>query len=302
MSLLNLTNDGTRGTLTAIYRLLLSEGSTDRDRLLGLCAPEETCDPKHARDTLRTWVELGLFEQSSKNKISISGHLPKKERGEDLLPMWACRRALAEENNERLWESENSRCADFTRAIAWLLAQDVYEAEYGSWDVVQPIIKTQTPGNDSIFGQNDTRWTGLRAWVPYLGFGYMGNKKGAPLIVDPTEALRHALPAMFGRKTTLDADEFVAAAAKSVPVLDHGVYRLAVEEKLLENQSPDAWHPLPPEQLSTSVSRALLRLTSDGTLHGEKRADASARAHLTGRGRAVFRDFSHFSFSSKLLS
>ena len=299
MSLLNLYNDGTRGTLTAIYRTLLAEGATDRDRLIALCAPEGVGEPKQVRGTLNTWVKLGLFERSSKDKISISAKVPKNERGEDWLSTWACRRALAEENNERFWEAEDSRCADFSRATAWLLAQDVYEAEYGSWEILQPVIKAQTPGNDGIFGQNDTRWNGLRAWVPYLGFGYVGNRRGWPLIVDPTVALRRALPLMFGKKKTLDANEFMAAAAKTVPVLDRGAYRSLVEEKLQENRTPDAWLPPPPEQLSTSLSRALLRLISDGTLRPEKRSDAGARARLTGRNREAIGDYSHFGFHSK---
>jgi len=299
MSLLNLTNDGKRGVLVAIYRLLLAKKSLDRDRLLSLCAPQGVAEPKHTRDTLGTWVELGFFERSSDDKISISSTIPTKDRREDLLAVWASRRVLAKENNQRFWEAEDSRCADFTRATAWLLAQDVYETEHSSWDVVQPIIKTQTPGNDSIFGQNDTRWNGLRAWAPFLGFGRVGNTRGSPLIIDPTDALRHALPLIFGKKTSMAADEFIAAAAEHVPVLDKGNYRQLVEEKLRENGSPDAWQPPPPDQLSTSLSRALLRLTADGTLHGEKRADATARARLTGRRRAVVGEYSHFSFRPK---
>lgn len=301
MSLLNLTNDGIRGVLTAIYRLLLAEKSLEQGRLLSLCAPAGLCEPKQklTRGTLNTWVELGLFESSgeAKNpKISITNLIPKNERREDFLSIWASRRALAPENNERFWETELSRCADFTRAVAWLLAQDVYEAEHNSWPSVQAIMKIQMPGSDGIFGQNDTRWNGLRAWAPFLGFGRIVTV-GKPLIIDPTSALRHALPIIFGKRTTLAADEFLASVAEVVPVLDQGVYRVLVENKLREHESADGWLPPPPDQLSTSLSRALLRLTSDGTLLGEKRADAKARARLTGRKRAVICDFSHFSFS-----
>jgi len=299
MSLLNLENDGKRGVLVAIYRLLLAEKSLDRDRLLGLCSPAGVCDPKHTRVTLNTWVELGLFESSgdvSSPKISISPLIPKDERREDLLPVWASRRALVPENNERFWEAKDSRCADFTRATAWLLAQDVYEAEHSSWPTVQAIMKIQTPGNDGIFGQNDTRWNGLRAWAPFLGFGQVGNTRGSPLIIDPTDALRHALPIMFGKRTTLAADEFLAAVAEAVPVLDEGVYRQLVESKLREHENPDGWLSPPRGQLSTSLSRALLRLTSDGTLQGKKDSDFPSRARLTGRKGVVVGEYSHFSF------
>lgn len=296
MSLLNLTNDGKRGVLVAIYRLLLAEKSLQRDRLLRLCAPEGVCDVKNTRGTLNTWLELGLFESSADDKISISSHVPIKERREDLLPMWASRRVLALENNERFWEAENSKCADFTRATAWLLAQDVYEAEHNSWTDVFKIMKIQTPGSDGVFGQNDTRWNGLRAWAPYLGFGRLGNTKGSPLLIDPTDALRNALPLIFGKSTTLSAEEFLNASAEAVPVLDKGVYREMVEEKLRAHENPDGWLPPPQGQLSTSFSRALLRLTTEGTLQGKKDSDAPSRARLTGRRGAVVGEYSHFSF------
>jgi hypothetical protein len=299
MSLLNLENDGKRGVLVAIYRLLLAEKSLDRERLLSLCAPAGVCDPRHARGTLNTWVELGLFESSGdvKNpKISISQLVPKEERREDLLSVWASRRALAPENNERFWETEDSRCADFTRAVAWLLAQDVYEAEHSSWPIIQAIMQIQMPGNDGVFGKNDTRWNGLKKWAPFLGFGGVGNAHGSPLIIDPTFALRHALPIIFGKRNSLDAREFLTSVAEVVPVLDKGAYRQLVENKLREHESADGWLATPPDQLSTSLSRALLRLTSDGTLLGKKDSDFPYRARLTGRKRVVVGEYSHFSF------
>ena len=296
MSLLNMPSDGTRGVLVAIFRLLLAEKSVDRERLLSLCAPEEVAVPKYTRITLNTWVDLGLFDCSSDDKVSISPLIPTKERREDLLAVWASRRALAPGNNERFWEVEKSRSADFTRATAWLLAQDVYEAEHSSWPVVQAIMKIQMPGNDAVFGKNDTRWNGLRKWAPFLGFGGVGNTQGSPLIIDPTVALRHALPIIFGKRNTLDAREFLTSVAEVVPVMDQGMYRKLVENKLREHESADGWLSPPPDQLSTSLSRALLRLTSDGTLQGKKDSDFPSRARLTGRKRVVVGEYSHFTF------
>jgi hypothetical protein len=162
--------------------------------------------------------------------------------------------------------------------------------------IVQAIMKIQLPGNDSVFGQNDTRWNGLRKWAPFLGFGRVGNTQGSPLIIDPTDALRNALPIIFGNRLTLSADEFLFATAEAVPVLDHGIYRKMVEGKLRENEGPDGWLSPPQGQLSTSLSRALLRLISDGTLKVENRSDAPERARLTGRKREVISEYSHFSF------
>jgi hypothetical protein len=297
MSLLNLTNDGKRGVLVAIYRLLLGEKSMERERLLALCAPDGLSDKKHTRETLNTWVELGLFERSEDDRISIQPVMSSKERREELLPQFARQRVLAEENNRRFWEVEKSRSADFTRAVGWLLAQDVYEAEYASWDTVEAAIKRQTPQNESFFGKNDTRWNGLKAWAPFLGFAWTSKyPRSGALIVDPTDAFRDALPEIFGKRVTLATDEFLAALADALPVLDNGRYRRQVEDKLGEHKGVDAWIAPPDGQLSTSLSRALLRLLSEGTLRGEKRADAPKRARLTGRNRAVIDEYSHFSF------
>lgn len=295
MSLLNLESDGRRGVLVAVYRLLGAEGAMERDRVLDLCAPKGVTERKYPTQTLNRWIELGLFQNASET-ISIHPDIPAKERTIDRLSTWARRRALAPENNERFWEATEARSADFTRAISWLLAQDIYDAEYRSWDDLQPVLQRQTPGNQTIFGQNDTRWNGLRAWGPFLGFGRVGNTRGSPFIIDPTDALRDALPRIFGKQKTLAADEFQDAVAVELPVLDGGEYRKLVEAKLSEQRGADAWQPPPQGQLSTSLSRALLRLTTDGTLQGESRADAIQRVRLTGRQREVVADFSHFTW------
>lgn len=281
--------------LVATFRLLLSERSIERERLLAF-AGAGVADQKYCRATVNTWVELGLFQRSEEEKISIHPQIPSKLRREESLAGLARTRALAPENNERFWETEKSRSADFTRAICWLLAQDVYEAEYSSWDSVEQAIKKQVPRDEGFFGQNNTRWNGLKAWTPYFGFGWTGKfPKAGTLITDPAVAIRDALPSIFGRRSTLPADEFLDGLSNGLPVLDGGVYRQAVEAKLREHQGSDAWAPPPAGQLSTATSRAILRLISNGALVGEKRADAPQRVRLTGRNRLVVEEYSHLS-------
>jgi hypothetical protein len=297
MSLLNLANDGTRSVLVAIFRLLLAEKPMERERLLSLCAPVDFADARYTRATLNTWVELGLFAKSEEDKISIHPQIASKDRREESLPRLARRRALAEENNERFWEVEGSHSADFTRAITWLLTQDIYLTEYSSWENAEASIKRQAPQDDRFFVQNNTRWNGLKAWAPFLGFAWISKfPKSGTLIVDPTGAVRDAIPVIFEKRSTLAADEFLVALADVLPVLDGGSYCRQVEKKLREHQGVGAWVPMPDGQISTSLSRALLRLVSDGTIKAEKRSDAQKRARLTGRNRAVIEEYSHFSF------
>jgi hypothetical protein len=134
MSLINLPQAGTRTVLIVIYRLLLHEKkSIKRDVLIDLCAPKEAIDQKTVNITLNTWVELGLLNEKE-GKISISEKIPKKERDHKYLSKYVRERVLALENNEKFWEVEKSKCADFSRAISWLYAQDVYQTELKRWE------------------------------------------------------------------------------------------------------------------------------------------------------------------------
>jgi hypothetical protein len=182
MSLLNLPSDGLHSVLVAIHKTLEYEGPTERERLLSLCAPDEISDGEQLRKTLNTWLQLGLLQESN-GKVSFNPDIPKVDRTLDRLPAMARRFLFAPENNERFWEVEESRAADFTRSVGWCLAQDVYDFECSSWPDAQLRIAKQAPEDDSLFGKNNTRWNGLRAWVLFLGFGHVNGKDR--LVIDP---------------------------------------------------------------------------------------------------------------------
>lgn len=297
MSLLNLPGDGTRSVLVIIYRLLL-QGARARDQLLDLCAPTGVVDPKSTSITLNTWLDLGLFEEKN-NKISISSTIPKAEKDECYLAKNARLLVLAPQNNERFWEVEKSKSADFNRALSWLFAQDVYQSELKSWEGEQGawnLIKYQVAENDALLGSNDTRWNGLKHWLPYLGFGWL--QKGT-VVVDPAIAIHETLPLIFGTKKTLPVNVFMASLSDRIPILDNGVYRKQVEDLLLQGQGVNAWKGQPQGQLSTSVSRGLLRLISGGVLTHENLSDADERVILTGRGGTPIDTCSHFTYNPK---
>ena len=313
MSILNRTNDGTHSVLTVIYKLLLQEGATERERISQLCAPKSVvADQKHVEQTLRTWIKLGLLQEASNDRIKIHGDISKAECSEAKLPHVARRMVMSRSNNADLWAREASRSADFSRGIAWLLAQDVYTTEMIGWPDAERLLLNQVPddllerdgsGDVKHFGllQNDTRWPGLKAYAPWLGFAWTARPpKGGSgvLMIDPTAAVRDVLPEVFGRHKSLTAADFVTALSETLPVLDGGDYRLQVEEKLSARTGPDAWKPLPDGHLSTSLSRALLRLLADGTLKKELQADSPARKFLTGYNGSVIETITHLTFNS----
>ena len=301
MSLLNIENDGKRSVLVVIYRLLLQQGPLNQDKLLKLCAPDSVVkSEKHVNGTLNTWVNLGLFEEKE-GKISISSRIAKKERSEAFLSKHARSFVLATENNERFWEVEKSKSADFNRALSWLYAQDIYKAELLGWDKgvaqAQELIKDQIVGDDALLGRNDTRWNGLKHWVPYLGFGW--TNKGT-IYIDPTVAIRETLPSIFASKKTLDADSFMTALSERIPILDRGVYRKEVESRLLDGDGAKAWKSQPRGQLSTSLSRGLLGLSErgSGVLNFQQLSDADSRITLTGiGGKSLGGPYSHISYN-----
>lgn len=304
MSLLNRPSDGIHSVLTVIFKLLLAEKSIELDTLVGLCAPNGAIDEKKdkneekTRQTLNRWIQLGLFQKSKDEKVAIHPDLRKDERDLQSLPSVARRIVLAEYNNTDFWASEGAKAADFTRSLCWLLAQDCWAVDFAGWEQAQAMIQRQLPG-EAILVQNDTRWSGLKAWVPFLGFGWIAKYPTGSLVADPTDAIRDALPTVFGRKRVLEACDCISALAEILPVLDGGTFRKAVEEKLRERSGPDAWQSPPDGHLSTSLSRSLLRLVEEGVLTGtfKNDFDPDRRVRLTGRRRSTIETFSHFFWS-----
>ena len=303
MSLLNRANDGTYSVLIVIYKLLAEEGAMPREKIIGLCTPPPPNDGGMVAATLNTWIDFGLFDELPGGNISLSKTIPRTDHALANLPRLARRLVLLEENNPDLWSSEKAKAGDFTRALCWLLAQDVYKVELLGWQGAQELLMKQVPaglqpGRETGLIQNDTRWPGLKAWGVWLGFGWLGKHPKGVFIIDPTPAVHDAMPAIFGRKRSMLASEVVAGLTEAIPVFDEGSYRKKVEAKLADNAAPDAWRPQPDGQISTSLSRAFLRLMKAGVLKEELKDDSKDRILLTGREQRIVQQVSHFSIQS----
>ena len=136
------------------------------------------------------------------------------------------------------------------------------------------------PRTVEIF-RNDTRWNGFRVWARFLGFAWQARYPKKPaLVVDPTPAIRDALPSLFGASTNLKQKVFFSRLSERLPVLDGGTYRRMVEEQLLHGR----WHQPRQGELSASLSLALRRLEFEGTIRFEYNDDpAAGGVTLTGR-------------------
>lgn len=284
MSILNRPSDGLFNMVIVLYRTLLYEGPMNRDKLLSLVAPASVSeDGKMASSSLRRWTDLGLFEEVDEEvRISKNGRPSRdKAAAEASLASTMRRLVLTPANNANFWDAEGSASADFTRAVAWMLAQDVYRHAFCANHEAEAVEINQLGGKDRSLFQNNTRWSGFKAWAHFLGFGTLGRYPKADVFqADPTVAVRESLDAVFGKARELVVAEFIDRLAEELPVLDRGRYRVDVESQL----HPESWDSPKPQEVSTSLSRALIRLREAGVLRLEERADSPSRMELRLQG------------------
>lgn len=294
MSILNRPGDGLFNMVIVLFRTLLHEGAMSREKLVALVAPNSVNkEAAMARLSLKTWEQLGLFIADDDGVVQIAPDLslPRlKEKAEIQLPATMRQLVLDVQNNERFWDATENHAADLTRALSWILAQDVYVTNFVSHGDVEPVEISQLIDQSKRFIQNDTRWSGFKSWAVFLGFGSLGRyPKSDVFVIDPTIAMRGCLAAVFGNKSKLLISEFVDRLAAELPVLDRGTYRREVEAQL----NPAQWVAPQSTQLSTSLSRALLRLHDAEDLRLEDHSDSPARLELLGRGSRVVRAVTH---------
>jgi len=277
MTVLNLTSDGLPGVLLVLHHTVLATSKPiTRADLLEAVAPsaalKEADAGKMARVTLNRWIELGLFQEKD-GDITVTTRPPKKSARHELVAFTrreACRLSMSDENTPDLWAIGSAKSADLSRALAWLLAQDVFETRLSALEA----LEAQQFSNDELrLLQNDTRQNGLRHWADFLGFS-----RGIGGDIDPTVAVRDALQEVLPAGQDMQAVDFIDRLAEVLPVLDRGRWQKAVLQKI----NADALAPLAPGQLSTALSRALLALRAGGELLLQNRADVGSSITLTG--------------------
>jgi hypothetical protein len=291
MAILNMESDGMPGQVLIALKALVARGPMTKERLISICAPEPAVDPKRFRSAVTRWTQLGLFVETE-GKIRIaSGYswLSNLDLHQAIRQMPSVVRevALNETNNKNFWDAESNLSADFSRAAAWILAQDIYRLP-SSAEQIQILESIQIGNESRRVLQNDTRWNGFKHWSVFMGFA----SGDSPLIVDPTVAVRDSLSGIFKGSGTLTAADFIEALATVLPVLDFGSYRQLVESEIksseLASRAADA--------LSMSLSRALKRLEIDGQVGFEIRADAKQGYSFTGFAGRPWERFTHVAY------
>lgn len=300
MSILNLDSDGLPSVLMALVRALRFFGPQSRDDLLALCCPPSLEDnsssfrgQKHGKSTLKTWTELGLFQEDADGRLHLQEEIATMptERFREMRAMGTLLRTItfAPQNNQGIATEERPLSSDVSLALSWALAQDVYSLPGGTYGAIGGLENQQFGTSGPYAFQNDTRWNGFKFWAPLLGFGWIERDGGASvLVVDPTDAVRDALAQVFADMNELPIDNWVSRVGEALPVLDGGTYRTKVEARLDER----AWRPTSDTEISVSLAAALLGLEADGTLKLERRSDAPHRS-LLGRAHREVKQASH---------
>lgn len=289
MTILNNTSDGLHPELIVLFRAVAYSGKIGADELMRICLPETISDTSvssRLRGALLRWTELGLFtEQEGVYRLEDKIVKGRQESLDDLtrrLPA-ICRRIILEQKNSLpLWGDSSATASDFAKGVAWLLSQNIYGFPSTWSGGAENIANEQLVGEKIL--QNDTRWNNLRYWARFLGFA---TGDSGSFQVDPTLAIQEELPIIFAGRGELPAEDFIHALAEHLPVLDGGVMRQKLEEKL----NVTTWRKPAEGHLSMSLSLALQRLDLSSTLRLTGSADAKSSYRLTGRNYRTWKGF-----------
>lgn len=296
MSIINNAHGGSQyAVLVAFYQVLKvsPKNTLPREKLMALCAPAslQTGDSQNARgkapQELRAWLDLGLLTEEKveeTTQISFNANYFSTK----CMPLrQAARRCLqAQENNSDL-NSRDERAVDLTLLAALLLALDVYQnAEIKSGNL-EELVNTFIPD----FRINSNEIAVVPGYLSWLGFAQQLTRDS--YTIDPTDSIREELPFLMRVGEQLSIGEVLQRLNRALPVLDGGSYRQQVEERI----SLHGWHSLSPNRLSTSLSRALLRLQLSGVINMKAESDASSAMQLTGRNGSVLRTVTHLTLN-----
>ncbi len=297
MSILNRPSDGLASVLVSLVRTIVTIGSASKEKLLDIASPTSLNDGQNdqdmARKTLNRWQELGLFAPTEKGELRLADEYRSQLKKEDMTPASIAHVArqivLNADNNKNFWSDTENKSADFTRAAAWMLAQDVHSFMPSSHSVVEKLCNDQA-APDVILLQNDTRWAGYVSWATFLGLGRSETGKASGgFITDPTPIIRFHFQDVLPKRGEIPICDFIGGLASAIPLLDGGSYRTEVECKL----KPEKWMKPKEGELSTSLSRALLRLREAGDIRFESRSDASGQVKLIGRNGRIVESVTH---------
>nr|WP_249339669.1 MULTISPECIES: protein DpdG [Enterobacterales] len=282
--------------MVAFYQVLKvsPKNTLPREKLMALCAPAslQTGDSENASGKapkeLNAWLDLGLLKEESGNNTTEISLNARYFSTKDMPLRQATRRCLLAVENNRDLNSRDERAVDLTLLAALLLALDVYHNPEISKRNLEQLVNHLLP-DFRINSSNEAPV--VPAYLSWLGFVQQITRES--YAIDPTNAIREELPFLMQLGEQLSIAEVLQRLNRALPVLDGGSYRQNVEDRI----SRKGWRPLSSDRLSTSLSRALLRLQLSGIINMDEKADASGAMQLTGIKGSVLRTVTHLTLT-----
>ncbi|MGY0616479.1 protein DpdG [Vibrio sp. FJH11] len=288
MPITNNAHGGSQFEVLTVIRNVLERNRRKpmtKDAIVSLCRPETLASGDSARSKveleINAWTSLGLLSQAEDGLALNSDYFADA----NVLTSTGTRRCLlAEENNLNL-DARDQRAVDLTKLVCMILSIDVYRHPEIRSNKLEDIVNSylsdfRINGNETTVVPNYLHWLGYAARI--------GN---GSYTIDPTIAIKEELLAAdspIEKNKLLTIEGFLQLLAKRLPVLDGGTYRVHIEQGINSKN----WSKPSDSELSTSLSRALLRLHHSGTIRLQKLSDAGLR-NLKGPNNKVLMGVTH---------
>lgn len=285
MSILNRPSDGLLSVMLAVRRAIAAFGAMDEAKVIALCAPPSVVsEPDMIRKTITRWKQIGFFEDRD-GKLDLAPSFASIAL-DDLRSLRSelLRLVLSQENNPWLSsDGTESKAGDWTRAAAWVLAQDLYSfpTDYAGVEALQEHQAVEP----RVFA-NDTRWHGFVEWSAFLGIAWNWKSRTGTMF-EPGFAVEAVLPSVLRSAEQMSMPDFLPRLAAVFPVIDSGIYADIVQQGLRR-----PWRTPRPDHVSPCLSAALARLEAGGVVRMETRSDAP-QVWLLGQSGRERRQVSH---------
>jgi len=276
MSIINIANSGSQIPLTCmIYRVLSrNNGQLTINEITELCRPIKLGINKNQREKFGKELEFWMEEEhqlwclDADEKLCLV-HSKAQPTPSSIAVM--INNILYVSKIKNLFGKTEHDAQDFFIYMSCILSQDKY-LPYSSEILEGGQLGAVCQYLPNI--PNSSEQGNLLEYGVFLGFL---EQLGRGYVVDPTRAITGVLPQIFSDAKELTAIEFVTGLSNSLPLLDGGVYRLAVEEEMTNR----GWeHEASPNQLSKTVSHAVERLRIGKVIDVKERADDQDAVYL----------------------
>jgi hypothetical protein len=238
------------------YRVIhRNDGKLTIDDICQLCRPDNLpTKPNHEKkfiDNLTFWMDDShqLWKENSESRLELAR---KCKNGNPQEVADLVMDAILAPNIQHIFNNDSHSTEHLFRTLGLLLAVDDFTPHSG-----------KTMGNSELASQfskylpahipNSNEIKQVLTYGHFLGFLEM--MPDGQYVVDPTRAVRRVLKRVFEGQSILAAEDFFGRLAQHVPLLDRGLFRQQVEDKMSETRASETSGRIASKALSVSLER-----------------------------------------------